>query len=89
MSNDEQHGAPDTFQVCPQCKMNDLLFSAETATVMYSISVVNGEHDYTGMESVTLDDGTEFEDDIWCRGCGWNGQLADLVTLDLGEADES
>ena len=63
---------------CPDCGATNL-YSSETATVEYPIVVaIDGTWDYTGEESRTYDEGTEFVDQIACR-CGWLGALADLV----------
>lgn len=60
--------------VCPTCG-SDRLWSDEVASVMYPVTLTRNEDgsvevDYTGDGYEVMDEGTEYDGDIWCRSCG-------------------
>lgn len=70
---------------CPICESTDLR-SDETATIGYSVRLTRTpsgalDVEYTGESYTVFDEGTEFEGDIWCRGCGENFNESALVEV--------
>lgn len=69
--------------VCPGCLRNDLLFSCETTKIMYPAEPELDQHGgfgvgYTGEHYEVLDEGTTFENDLYCRNCAQERQQNDL-----------
>lgn len=76
----------ETGLVCPHCESDESLYSIERAEIMYPITIPNVPNrrdalEYTGDDSITLDDGTVFQDSVYCRGCSSELTLSDLIPM--------
>jgi ribosomal protein L31 len=63
-----------TRLVCPGCKQDDNLYSVEKTTILYPVLMAfdadgNPDPQYTGEDRIVEDEGTVFDDTIYCRNC--------------------
>lgn len=74
--------------VCPTCRTYEALYSVEVAEIMYAARFTAADPadhpngialDYTGADTVTLDEGTEYAGKLYCRGCSSELTETDLV----------
>ena len=80
----------DKRKVCPGCHSDERLFSVEKMEVMYPIRATgNGrgvEIDYTGAESIYLDDTATYDGTLYCREC--DRELSEDELVDEPSEDE-
>lgn len=72
----------ENYLHCPDCG-SVALKSMETASVDYPVRIhLNGQVEYGFGEYQVYDEGTKYEDDLWCSDCDWNGSKAELVATE-------